>query len=204
MLKKMNLPNKLTCLRIILVPLFVIAMCLPTEWIWPIYTALGIYIVAALTDFLDGYISRKKGLITRFGKIMDPLADKLLVSTGFIMLTGFGIIPAWVTVIIVFRDFFVNALRMFGSDNHKDLAASLSGKIKTVFQLVGIPLGILNVALLPDYGYLSFIENASKMDMLGLAINVFMSVTISVAVIATLWSFVAYVIRFKNDIDYEN
>lgn len=204
MLKKMNLPNKLTCLRIILVPLFVIAMCLPTEWIWPIYTALGIYIVAALTDFLDGYISRKKGLITRFGKIMDPLADKLLVSTGFIMLTGFGIIPAWITVIIVFRDFFVNALRMFGTDNNKDLAASLSGKIKTMFQLVGIPLGILNVALLPEYGYLSFIENAAKMDMLGLAINVFTSVTISVAVIATLWSFVAYLIRFKNDIDYEN
>lgn len=204
MLKKMNLPNKLTCLRIILVPLFVIAMCLPTEWVWPIYTALGIYIVAALTDFLDGYISRKKGLITRFGKIMDPLADKLLVSTGFIMLTGFGIIPAWITVIIVFRDFFVNALRMFGTDNNKDLAASLSGKIKTMFQLVGIPLGILNVALLPEYGYLSFIENAAKMDMLGLAINVFMSVTISVAVIATLWSFVAYLIRFKNDIDYEN
>lgn len=204
MLKKMNLPNKLTCLRIILVPLFVIAMCLPTEWVWPIYTALGIYIVAALTDFFDGYISRKKDLVTKFGKIMDPLADKLLVSTGFIMLTGFGIIPAWITVIIVFRDFFVNALRMFGTDNNKDLAASLSGKIKTMFQLVGIPLGILNIALLPEYGYLSFIENAAKMDMIGLALNVFMSITISVAVIATLWSFIAYLIRFKKDIDYEN
>lgn len=203
MLKKMNLPNKLTMLRIILVPLFVIAMCLPIEWVWPIYTALGIYIVAALTDFLDGYISRSKGLITKFGKIMDPLADKLLVSTGFIMLTGFGIIPAWITVIIVFRDFFVNALRMFGTDNHKDLAASLSGKIKTIFQLIGIPLGILNIALLPEYGYLAFVESASKMSMLGLMVNVFMTITVTVAVIATLWSFIAYVIRFKDDIDYE-
>ncbi|MDO4283121.1 MAG: CDP-diacylglycerol--glycerol-3-phosphate 3-phosphatidyltransferase [Clostridia bacterium] len=204
MWKKMNLPNKLTMLRILLIPLFVIAMCLPTEWVWPIYTALGIYIVAALTDFLDGHISRSKGLVTKFGKIMDPLADKLLVSTGFIMLTGAGIIPSWITVIIVFRDFFINALRMFGTDNNKDLAASLSGKIKTLFQLVGIPLGILNVALLPEYGFGAFIENAAKMDMLSLMVNIFMTVSISAAVIATLWSFVAYCIRFKSDIDYEN
>ena len=204
MWKKMNLPNKLTILRIILIPFFVVAMCLPQDWIWPIYTALGIYIVAAFTDFLDGHISRKKGLVTKFGKIMDPLADKLLVSTGFIMLTGLGIVPAWITVIIVFRDFFINALRMFGSDNQKDLAAGLSGKIKTLFQLVGIPLGILNVALQSKYGFAAFIENANKMDMIGLMVNVFMTVTISVAVIATLWSFVSYFKRFKSDIDYEN
>lgn len=204
MWKKMNLPNKLTILRIILIPFFVVAMCLPQDWIWPIYTALGIYIVAAFTDFLDGHISRKKGLVTKFGKIMDPLADKLLVSTGFIMLTGLGMIPAWITVIIVFRDFFINALRMFGSDNQKDLAAGLSGKIKTLFQLVGIPLGILNVALQSKYGFAAFVENANKMNMIGLMVNVFMTVTISVAVIATLWSFISYFKRFKSDIDYEN
>lgn len=204
MWKKMNLPNKLTILRIILVPLFVIAMCLPSDWVWPIYTALGIYLVAAFTDFLDGHISRSKGLVTKFGKIMDPLADKLLVSTGFIMLTGVGVIPAWITVIIVFRDFFINALRMFGTDNNKDLAASLSGKIKTLFQLIGIPLGIFNFALQPKLGFGAFIESAAKMDMLGLMVNVFMTVSISAAVIATLWSFVAYCKRFKDDIDYEN
>lgn len=203
MLKKMNLPNKLTLLRILLVPLFVVFMCLPQEWIWPIYTALAIYIVAALTDFLDGYISRKKGLVTTFGKIMDPLADKLLVSSGFIMLTALGIIPGWMTVIIIFRDFFVNALRMFGADNQKELSASLSGKIKTLFQLVGIPLGILNVAFIPEYGYAAFIESASKMAMFELMINVFMTVTITVAVIATVISFFVYLKRFKNDINYE-
>ncbi len=203
MLKKMNLPNKLTLLRILLVPLFVVFMCLPQEWIWPIYTALAIYIVAALTDFLDGYISRKKGLVTTFGKIMDPLADKLLVSSGFIMLTALGIIPGWMTVIIIFRDFFVNALRMFGADNQKELSASLSGKIKTLFQLVGIPLGILNVAFIPEYGYAAFIESASKMAMFELMINVFMTVTITVAVIATVVSFFVYLKRFKNDINYE-
>lgn len=199
----MNLPNKLTLLRILLVPLFVVFMCLPQEWIWPIYTALAIYIVAALTDFLDGYISRKKGLVTTFGKIMDPLADKLLVSSGFIMLTALGIIPGWMTVIIIFRDFFVNALRMFGADNQKELSASLSGKIKTLFQLVGIPLGILNVAFIPEYGYAAFIESASKMAMFELMINVFMTVTITVAVIATVVSFFVYLKRFKNDINYE-
>ena len=135
---------------------------------------------------------------------MDPLADKLLVSTGFIMLTGAGIIPAWITVIIVFRDFFINALRMFGTDNNKDLAASLSGKIKTLFQLIGIPLAILNLALQPKLGFGAFIESAAKMDMIGLMVNVFMTVSISAAVIATLWSFVAYCKRFKSDIDYEN
>lgn len=204
MWKKLNLPNKLTIIRILMIPLFVIALCLPTEWVWPIYTALGIYIVASFTDFLDGQISRSKGLVTKFGKIMDPLADKLLVSTGFVMLTGLGVIPSWITVIIVFRDFFVNALRMFGTDNNKDLAAGLSGKIKTLFQMIGIVLAILNLALQPESGFASFVENAAKMDMISLMVNVFMTVSLTVAVFATIWSFVAYCKRFKNDIDFEN
>ena len=88
MLKKMNLPNKLTILRIVLVPLFIIAMALPIEWIWPLWTAFGIFLLAAITDFLDGQIARRKNLGTKFGKIMDPVADKLLISAGFIMLAG--------------------------------------------------------------------------------------------------------------------
>ena len=103
MLKKMNLPNKLTMLRIALVPLFVLFMAIPLESLWPKYAALAIYIVASITDFLDGYIARSRKLITKFGKIADPLADKLLVSSGFVMLTCLGVIPGWITCIVLIQ-----------------------------------------------------------------------------------------------------
>ena len=203
MLKKINFPNKLTLLRIILIPFFVIFMSLPQEWVWPYYTGLVIFIVAAITDFFDGHISRKKNLITKFGKIMDPLADKMLVSAGFILLTGLGVVPAWITAIIILRDFFVNALRMFGSDNGKDLAAGLSGKIKTIFQLVGVIFGILGVALGSTNMFGEFISGAMAMNVWVLMANIGMTVSISVAVIATIWSMVDYIVRFKSDINVE-
>ena len=204
MLKKMNLPNKLTCLRIILVPIFVVFMALPVEWSWTKWTALGLYIVASLTDFLDGHIARKNNIVTKFGKIMDPLADKLLVSAGFVMLAGLNIIPAWVAVIILFRDFFVTSLRMFGADNNSDLAAHFSGKIKTVFQLIGICLAIFGVALFTtNNAFLDFLFTSIDMSMLQLMVNVLMTVSISVAVIFTLWSLVDYFLKFKKDINIE-
>jgi CDP-diacylglycerol--glycerol-3-phosphate 3-phosphatidyltransferase len=205
MWKKMNLPNKITMLRMILVPFFVIAMCLPDELNWAKFVALGIYVVASITDSIDGYISRKNNIVTKFGKIMDPLADKLLVSAGFIMLTGVGIIPAYITFIVIFRDFFVNALRMFGSDDGKDVAAVLSGKIKTIFQLIGVPLAILGYALygteLSVFGV--FLSKATNMTMPGLLLNVGMTVAISAAILATVWSFVDYLNKFRTSINVE-
>lgn len=204
MLKKMNLPNKLTCLRILLVPIFVVFMALPVEWTWTKWTALGIYILASLTDCLDGHIARKNNIITKFGKIMDPLADKLLVSSGFVMLAGLNIIPAWIVVIILFRDFFVTSLRMFGADNNSDLAAHFSGKIKTVFQLIGVCLAILAVALYTsNNAFGAFIEASVNMSMVQLMINVLMTVSISVAAIFTIWSLVDYFLKFKKDINVE-
>ena len=207
MLKKMNLPNKLTMLRIVLVPIFVVLMCLPEKIgefaLQPYisYIALAVYVIAAFTDFLDGRISRKNKIVTKFGKIMDPLADKLLVSTGFIMLTGIGLVPAWVTAIIVFRDFFVNALRMFGSDNSKDVAAGLSGKVKTLFQMSATVLALVNFAFIPKIGFAGFMTESMNMGVLELLINVGMTVTIIGAVITTVWSFVDYFLRFKEDIN---
>ena len=204
MLKKMNLPNKLTCLRILLVPIFVVFMALPVEWTWTKWTALGIYILASLTDCLDGHIARKNNIITKFGKIMDPLADKLLVSSGFVMLAGLNIIPAWIIVIILFRDFFVTSLRMFGADNNSDLAAHFSGKIKTVFQLIGVCLAILAGALYTsNNAFGAFIEASVNMSMVQLMINVLMTVSISVAAIFTIWSLVDYFLKFKKDINVE-
>lgn len=204
-MKKMNLPNKLTILRMILVPVFIVFMALPTEWVWPVYTAFGIFVLASLTDQLDGFIARKYNLITKFGKIMDPLADKLLVAAGFVMLVGLNVIPAWIVAVIIARDFFVNGLRMFGADNNKDLAAGISGKIKTAFQLIAIPLAILGVALNPECcSFGIFLQESMGMSMLELLVNVLMTVSITAVALATVWSFVDYLFRFKDDLKEEN
>lgn len=203
MLKKMNLPNKLTMLRIALVPLFVLFMAIPIVSVWPKYVALAIYILASITDFLDGYIARSRKLITNFGKIADPLADKLLVSAGFVMLTYLGVIPGWITCIILFRDFTVSSLRMFAVNNKSDVAAVWSGKIKTVFQLIGIIVGIFSLA----YGF----ENVAMFDFITKSmgtfekvINIIMTVSIAIAAATTLWSLIDYFNKFKKDIDVEH
>ena len=209
MLEKMNLPNKLTMLRIILVPIFVIVLAVATvienELVASIlgWVALAIYIVASITDTLDGQISRKNNIVTKFGKIMDPLADKLLVSSGFIMLTGLGIVPAVVTAVVVFRDFFVNALRMFGSDNGKDVAAGMSGKIKTVFQMLTVVLGLLGFALNPEFRIFGFLGDTIGISVIELFTNVAFTVCAISTIIATVWSFVEYFNRFKGDINIE-
>ena len=204
MLKKMNLPNKLTCLRIVLVPVFVVFMALPIEWVWTKWVAHGLYIVASLTDCADGYISRKYDMVTKFGKIMDPLADKLLVAAGFIMLAGLNIIPAWIAMIIIFRDLCVTSFRIFGAEGKQDVAANFSGKIKTVFQLIGICLAILGVALYTsNNAFGDFLFTSVNMTMFQLMINVLMSVSICVAVIFTIWSLVDYFFKFKNNINIE-
>lgn len=195
MLKKMNLPNKLTMLRMLLVIVFVVFMCLPTKFVWAKYVSLGAFVVASITDFLDGYISRKKNLVTKFGKIMDPLADKMLVASGFILLATAGVIPAWMAVIIVLRDFFVTGLRNFGADNNKDLAASLTGKVKTVFQ----PLAII-LALVGTYNFGDFVTQSLTMTPIELLINIGMSVSVAAAVLATVWSLIDYIARFKDSV----
>ncbi len=198
MLKKMNLPNKLTMLRMLLVIVFVVFMCLPTKFVWAKYVSLGVFVLASITDFLDGYISRKKNLVTKFGKIMDPLADKMLVASGFILIATAGIIPAWMAVVIVLRDFFVTGLRNFGADKEKDLAASLSGKIKTVFQLLAIIL-----ALVGTYNFGDFVTNSLVMTPMELLINVGMTVSVAVSVLATVWSLIDYIARFKDTINVD-
>ncbi len=198
MLKKMNLPNKLTMLRMLLVIVFVVFMCIPTKFVWAKYVSLGVFVLASITDFLDGYISRKKNLVTKFGKIMDPLADKMLVASGFILIATAGIIPAWMAVVIVLRDFFVTGLRNFGADKEKDLAASLSGKIKTVFQLLAIIL-----ALVGTYNFGDFVTNSLVMTPMELLINVGMTVSVAVSVLATVWSLIDYIARFKDTINVD-
>lgn len=195
MLKKMNLPNKLTMLRILLVPVFVVFMCLPTKWEWCKYVALGVFILASFTDFLDGYISRKNNIVTKFGKIMDPLADKMLVASGFILIAASGVIPVWMAVVIVCRDFFVTGLRNFGADKNSDLGASLSGKVKTVFQLLTIILAIVG-----KYNFGDFTTMSITMTPLDLFVNICMTVSVAATVLATVWSLIDYIFRFKDTV----
>ena len=207
MLKKINLPNKLTILRILLVPVFIIFMSLPAELVWPKFVALGVFLIAAITDFADGIVARKNGLITKFGKIMDPLADKLIIASGFIMLVGESVIPAWIVCIVIVRDFLVNSFRMFGTDNGKDLAASLSGKLKTAFELIAVTFALIGVAyssisIEPLKAFLGFIS-ANNFDMFATLINVFMSVAMIGTVATTLWSLVDYFLKFKEDMNVE-
>lgn len=140
----MNLPNKLTMFRVILIPFFVVFLLVEItavdKWI-----ALAIFIIASLTDFLDGQIARKYNLVTNFGKFMDPLADKLLVCSAMICLVELARIPAWVVIIIIAREFIISGFRLVASDNGVVIAASYWGKFKTVFQMIMICLMIADL-----------------------------------------------------------
>ena len=142
----MNLPNKLTILRIILIIPFVLFMILGQGEGWMKWAALAIFVIASLTDTLDGYIARKYHLITDFGKFMDPLADKILVMSAMILLVEFGRLPAWIVIIILAREFAVSGFRLIASDNGLVIAASWWGKVKTVTQMIMV---ILMIADLP-------------------------------------------------------
>ena len=141
---KMNLPNKLTMLRVILIPFFVFFLLYP-EVPYGNYIAVGIFIVASLTDLADGKIARKYNLVTNFGKFMDPLADKLLVCSAMICLIETGQLAAWIVIVIISREFIISGFRLVASDNGVVIAASYWGKFKTTFQMLMIIVLILNI-----------------------------------------------------------
>ena len=145
----MNLPNKLTTLRVIMIPFFVFFL------LWQNgenrtfrMIALALFIIASLTDLLDGKIARKYNLVTNFGKFMDPLADKLLVCSALICLIELNVLPAWMVIIIISREFIISGFRLIASDNGVVIAASYWGKFKTTFQMVSVVLLILDIPVL--------------------------------------------------------
>lgn len=141
----MNLPNKLTLFRVVLIPFFVFFLLAPYFEGYGNYIAVAIFIVASITDFLDGKIARKYYLVTNFGKFMDPLADKLLVCSALICLIQLELIPAWVVIIIIAREFIISGFRLVASDNGVVIAASYWGKFKTAFQMLTVIVLILNI-----------------------------------------------------------
>ncbi|HIX77229.1 MAG TPA: CDP-diacylglycerol--glycerol-3-phosphate 3-phosphatidyltransferase [Candidatus Fusicatenibacter merdavium] len=173
----MNLPNKLTILRMIMVPFFVLFMLVPIGGAANKWIALAIFVVASLTDTLDGYIARRDNLITDFGKFMDPLADKLLVCSALICFVELGDLPAWMVIVIIAREFIISGFRLVASDNGIVIAASKTGKLKTVSQMVMVVLVIADLG-----GFFSILEQ----------------IFIWLALILTVVSLIEYIVKNKN------
>ncbi len=184
----MNLPNKLTIFRIILIIPFVILL-LGGFYEWSIlaavfggamkymdFIALAIFIIASLTDLLDGKIARKYNLITNFGKFMDPLADKLLVCAAMICLVEMGRIPSWVVIIIISREFIISGFRLIASDKGIVIAANYWGKFKTTFQIIMVCMMIANIG----------------------AIQILTDIIMWIALALTVISLVDYIIKNKS------
>ena len=145
----MNLPNKLTIIRVCLIPFFVAALLFDHGNNYTMRIVANVlFIVASLTDLFDGKIARKYNLVTNFGKFMDPLADKLLVCSALICLIELGQRPAWVVVIIISREFIISGFRLVAADNGVVIAASYWGKFKTTFQMAAVILMIFNIPAL--------------------------------------------------------
>ena len=180
----MNLPNKLTIFRVILIPFFVFFMLAPNMTGINHYIAAAIFIVASLTDLLDGKIARKYNLVTNFGKFMDPLADKLLVCSAMICLIQTGQLAAWIVVIIIAREFIISGFRLIASDNGVVIAASYWGKFKTTFQMLMVIVLILNIQM-------------SFFQILGVILTY-------VALILTVVSLIDYIVKNKDVLKEQN
>ncbi|MDA8634468.1 CDP-diacylglycerol--glycerol-3-phosphate 3-phosphatidyltransferase [Verrucomicrobiales bacterium] len=187
----MNLPNQLTVARLILTFVFVALLSLE-DLSWSKTAALFVFAIAAITDFLDGYIARKHNLVTNFGKLMDPLADKVLMCAGFVLLTRLELIPAWIVIVILSREFMVTGLRLLASAEGVVLAAENLGKYKTIFQIVTVIYFLLFLAAKESLiGFLQPLFNAFYLgpDHLGMAL-------IWTSLILTAWSGWSYL--WKN------
>ena len=173
-----NGPNKLTLFRIATVPIIVILLLFPTE-ICTFIAAL-LFSAAAITDYLDGFYARKRGLVSTLGKVMDPIADKLLVSSAFIMLTSLGWIPAWIVCVIIGRELAVTGLRNIIAEKGEDISASNLGKYKTGFQIAAI------IPLMIHYPFW------------GLNVQVIGTLFLWGALVFTIWSGADYFIKSRT------
>ena len=173
-----NLPNSLTIFRIALIPVLVFFLLSPTKL--SSFLAVVIFSIASITDWLDGYIARKQGIVTTLGKFLDPIADKLLVAAALIMLVGLGRVPAWMVVIIIGREIAVTGLRSIASSEGIVIAASDLGKGKTIFQISAL------IGLLIHYKYFGIDFQATGMAILWIAL------------VMTAWSGFDYFYKFMK------
>ena len=207
----MNLPNKLTVFRIILVPIMVLIPYLGINgeaFGIPITLLLVdlIFIIASITDKLDGTIARKKNLVTDFGKFLDPIADKILVIAALIMLVDLNKIPSWIPIIVIFREFLVSGFRLVAvSKGGKVIAASIWGKIKTVTQMIAIILAFIDKFNFADFIWRVASKEEAIVSTVGIymtmreyCLNIVVSLLLIVSVIATIISGIDYLKGGKN------
>ena len=193
----MNLPNKLTIFRIILVPIMVIIPFLGIKgdlWGIPITYLLVdlIFIIAAITDKLDGHIARSRNQITTFGKFLDPIADKIVVIAAMIMLVEFGHLPAWIPIIVIFREFIVSGYRLVAVQKEGNvIAASIWGKLKTVTQMIAIILAFIDTN---PFGAIF----TNSLTGYNFAINLIVTLMMIICVIATIFSGWDYIKNGKD------
>ncbi len=152
---EMNLANKLTLARVVMIPAFLVVLFCMAE---PVnrYLAVVIFIVASVTDFLDGHIARKYNMVSNFGKFMDPLADKLLVMSALVSMVALGDLAAWVVIVILAREFTITGFRTLAMEANIVMAASWWGKVKTTVQMIMIPLVLLNL----PFAFMPVVETA--------------------------------------------
>ncbi len=195
----MNLPNKLTMLRVILIPFFIFFLLTDMCGQSGAWIALAIFCVASFTDFLDGQIARRCNLVTNFGKFMDPLADKLLVCSALICFVEMELLPSWFVIIIIAREFIISGFRLVAADSGVVIAASWWGKFKTVSQMITIILFILMEGL-NECAYWDVLalkkvvlENGPDASALTIAGTVFAWISL----VLTVVSLIDYIIKNK-------
>ncbi len=181
--KYKNLPNHLTIARVCAIPLFIILLMMGFR-----VTATIVFLLAAFTDMLDGKIARRYNLVTNFGKLMDPLADKLLTMSAFVCMVELGDIPAWMVIVILGREFIITGMRQVAAAEGIVIAAGWSGKIKTVCQMVAIPLIMLN-----NWPF-SLLPFPCPMDQ----------IMLWAALVMTIWSGAEYIIKNKEVFSMKN
>lgn len=183
----MNLPNKITMVRILLVPLFIVLFyLLPEESLWPVF----IFILASITDFIDGRMARSRGLVTTFGKFIDPLADKLLTQAAFILLVDRGEVAGWIALVILARELMITAFRTLAAADGITIAASMWGKYKTFIQMLAIIVFLSKPFLIHQLGW-TFLGSLSTL-LLYLALGL------------TIVSGLDYLVKNKEVLDLEN
>ncbi len=187
----MNLPNKLTVLRIILVPFFVFFLL--TDFKFHSIVALVLFIVASITDTLDGKIARKRNLITDFGKFADPLADKILVISALICFVELGIVSSWLVIIVLFREFSVTSIRLVASAKGKVVAANIWGKAKTVSQMIAV---ILTIVLLACVDIVAMFNG--NVQSFALISTVVSSISLWISTVLVIVSGVVYIVDNKE------
>ncbi|MBE6781253.1 MAG: CDP-diacylglycerol--glycerol-3-phosphate 3-phosphatidyltransferase [Ruminococcaceae bacterium] len=193
----MNLPNKLTLLRIILTPIFMVALMVDLPFNY--FVAMLIFIVASITDMLDGKIARKRGLVTDFGKFMDPLADKMLTTAAFIgfLAKGIGSGMEWILFIVLFREFMVSSIRLVAaSSGGKVIAANIWGKLKTVSQIVAIIFALVIAQIMQIVGWFNIPFNV--LSVVGLVAQIAVSVPLWISAILCVTSGVIYLLDNKD------